>query len=442
MNKFNKGIAPLIAIIAIVAVVLIGGSVAYYYYTTKVEPILQVDQTTDWKTYENEDLSISFEYPAIEELQNLKLSQHNNPASSLIGKYFTLDVTESNIKSPFRFSTYSNDFQSFEGVVFNKKQIDVNWDSSQFASNMGIARDDVFFVKKLDNKSLLVAIYENYECSPYMNLVVLVPLSKNYPNLEITIQSSDIDKKLLKEYENKEIEKTGASCNMKEGLGAVAQNILDEEYPDLNNKIETARLIADSVNILNTDGKEGYYLRFEYNKDFSDNNWNKDVATYISNILNIGKKSFDIYIDSSEKLPANKGSMGRFNMGYYIVLNSNVGINSNKIYKKDGLSIYVQKTDSKLLPFIINSRYCKNDNDCMVRLSNNCNYGSYNKFDEYFDVGGCERTIYSQENQKELSKMCDETKQYVDIKYGGSVCTNNRCIPTEKIVFCKDGVLP
>lgn len=47
MSKSNKGIAPLIAIIAIVAIVLIGGGVAYYYYTTEVEPVVQTQQPQD-----------------------------------------------------------------------------------------------------------------------------------------------------------------------------------------------------------------------------------------------------------------------------------------------------------------------------------------------------------------------------------------------------------
>ncbi len=44
MNKYNKGLIPLIAIIIIVAVVIIGGGVAYYY-TKKPRSVVQLQQT-------------------------------------------------------------------------------------------------------------------------------------------------------------------------------------------------------------------------------------------------------------------------------------------------------------------------------------------------------------------------------------------------------------
>lgn len=62
MNKFDKGVASLIAIIIIVVVALIAGGVAYYYIT-KVQQKPVADQTAGWKTYTNSEYGFEIKYP-------------------------------------------------------------------------------------------------------------------------------------------------------------------------------------------------------------------------------------------------------------------------------------------------------------------------------------------------------------------------------------------
>jgi hypothetical protein len=44
MNKFNKGIAPVVVIIIIVAIILILGGIGYYYHSTKTQQTVQLQE--------------------------------------------------------------------------------------------------------------------------------------------------------------------------------------------------------------------------------------------------------------------------------------------------------------------------------------------------------------------------------------------------------------
>lgn len=179
----------------------------------------------------------------------------------------------------------------------------------------------------------------------------------------------------------------------------------------------------------------GFYVKFEYDENFSDTNPDKFIYEYISEILNTPINA-PIFYDASTK------EAGRFDRGYYIFLDSVANnISIDNIYKKGGLSIHVQKVNQEIVPFIKNSNYCENDNDCTIRFDNNCAYGSYNKFSEYLDIWGCEGILYPQEEQKQFSKICDLTKQHIEIKYQRSVCVNNKCSPVGKTISCEPGAL-
>lgn len=47
MNKFNKGIAPVIVIIIIVVIILILGGIGYYYHSTKTQPAVQLQESNN-----------------------------------------------------------------------------------------------------------------------------------------------------------------------------------------------------------------------------------------------------------------------------------------------------------------------------------------------------------------------------------------------------------
>ncbi|MFA6255195.1 MAG: hypothetical protein WC675_04185 [Patescibacteria group bacterium] len=255
-----------ILFIIILAALIIGSGVYLWQTTIHVVPVQTknlpstsqsmpsagYDSTTGWKTYENEDLGISFKYPA--DWQTIQLNKQGNIVNFLAGTVYSSGTdTSVNYFDPgqiFFFAFYSKDFEEYEGSILNKKSVDVNWTTSQFAANMGVGDiADILFTKKLSEKSMLVALYESPECSPMMRLVILTPFSEAYPNFEISISTSAMQNDpIIKAEEAQQAAQYGAACNLRAGYQKVAAKILANTYSEeMNKNIETARLIADSL---------------------------------------------------------------------------------------------------------------------------------------------------------------------------------------------------
>lgn len=254
-------------VVFVILLFLLGIMIGYYYnQETKVKnqgdaitllpspvqtakPVLE-NKTADWKTYTNDDLGVSFKYP--QNWQDVILVKHDNPIKSLKGNYFSNPGEEQlqlfDPEKIFAFWSYSQDYQPFGFVILNNSKINVNWNRSEFVKNMNIQDRSLLFVKKLNDKSVLVALYEDYECSPTMNLKVLVPLNVNYPNFEIQIGYHFEEDPSVKDF-IKQAEKNQAdACDMHDVYKKIADKINDGTYSDkLNEYINTAKMIAETI---------------------------------------------------------------------------------------------------------------------------------------------------------------------------------------------------
>lgn len=189
-----------------------------------------------------------------------------------------------------------------------------------------------------------------------------------------------------------------------------------------------------------------YKINFSRDNGFK-NNPDIFMRDYITSILEINQpeNGLPIFYDINGNNPhtgwngSQTENLNRFNAEYYIILDKT--IDTAKFYKKDGLILNIQKTGQNLLPFLKNWRYCENDNDCTVR-TRDCAQGSFNKFNFYYDIFGCESPMYSQESWDELNKLCDSAKEHPGVNYGGSKCINNKCTGIDRKVICIPGVLP
>jgi len=164
------------------------------------------------------------------------------------GNYF---VTDYSLDKPIEVSAYSLGTKPFESTIFNKKQIDINWNAEQFAQNMGFSSKNVLFTKKIGNKSMLVAMYENYECSPAMILSVLTPFNSSFPNIEFRIwklgENKDIKNLIDKNSADVSTGK-GDPCDWYDIIKAEADKIYDGTYSaEVTTNIETASQMADSL---------------------------------------------------------------------------------------------------------------------------------------------------------------------------------------------------
>ncbi len=237
-NLNQKISTPLaISIIVILAAILVGGIFIYQYRLPK-EEITETDETANWKTYRNEELGIEFKYPS--NWENLFLTREKNDILDWPGNVFTYQDPQ-NI---FYFFIYSEDFIPFELTILNNQSVDVNWTLAEFAVNMELSEEDVLLIKKLSEKSILVAFYEAPEWSPMLHLSVLRPLkNKNYPNFEIRVSSPFYLPENFYFPEN--VEEYSYVRNFYKDI---AEKIGDGTYSEsIKLDIETARLIVDSV---------------------------------------------------------------------------------------------------------------------------------------------------------------------------------------------------
>ena len=222
---------------------------------------LSID-TSDWITYKNEEIGIELKHPkgifVVEKEEFL-----GNPKFQYVG-YFNYPPQEGETIMPFNFSKffsplkiyfYSADFKPSRGFTYNKKPIDVNWTLEEFVENMNIPFNENFsipFIKKLDDKSLLLIHCICLEGSSFPDIYVLSPLNERYPNLVIDIFLSKEEDELLSGFFKREEE-----LNFKEECEKFAQRVFNGMISSgLKNKIKIAQMIANSVKVLDSSQEE------------------------------------------------------------------------------------------------------------------------------------------------------------------------------------------
>lgn len=145
-----------------------------------------------WKEFKDENIGIFFKYPADWIVYPFNWSITFGMNSGHWESY----ATNKNFSNVFlRFMIFQKNYFSFYDINFAKKKVNPNWTKEQFLEEMEIPeekRDNIFFVKKLNEKSLLVAFWEQevldpFRSRPLLILNVLVPWSDDFPNLEIRI---------------------------------------------------------------------------------------------------------------------------------------------------------------------------------------------------------------------------------------------------------------
>jgi len=196
--------------------------------------------TEGWKIYT--DQQISFKYPA-----GWNQVRKNN-LLGFEGNYF---VGDNYANEPINIGAYSAGTKLLEQTIFNNKQVNINWTAEQFAQNMGFSSRNVLFTKKLGNKSMLVAVYENYECSPGIIVSVLTPFNSSFPNVDFRVwklgENKDV-KNLIDKHNADYSAGKADPCDWYDIIKAEADKIYNGTYSaEASQNIKTATQMAESI---------------------------------------------------------------------------------------------------------------------------------------------------------------------------------------------------
>lgn len=142
MPKLNQGISTPIAIVIIIvlAVILVGGVLAYQYWwapeepgpaaTISPTPTPTPDETADWKIYRNEEYGFEIKYPATFDSTGLTLIfEKHSPPPGTIGGLIINGKTAAYIGSIFplylSFSIFPTTINDLEKYVKDKVATDI-----------------------------------------------------------------------------------------------------------------------------------------------------------------------------------------------------------------------------------------------------------------------------------------------------------------------------
>lgn len=134
-------------------------------------------------------------------------------------------------------------------------------------------------------------------------------------------------------------------------------------------------------------------------------------------------------------------SYRQYNSDFYIAIKG-FSLDLTRTYKNEEAEAKLAFVDPKTIPYIENKDYCEVDNDCMIRDSF-CGYGSFNKYEYYADVWGCESPPYDLEVLNAdgqpifYDEIYDEKMSCnVRAKYAGVKCANHQCKGTGRTLSC------
>jgi len=243
MNKYQKIILLMIAL----AILLIVGGLGYLKISAKkiIDEKTLINNNNVSKDFRDTKLGIFFSYPADwEEVLLKEMSNSVYPATGTIISN-TKEIKIGNTR--LHLSSFSKDYKSYVNpVAFNNTKINVDWNIDQFSKNMNISKSSIFFVKKLNTKSVLVALFDNQEGDPSLFLTLLTPFNENYPNFKITIAYPFYNDPIVEKYkQSPEYAKNNYDLYLP--LKEIANNIYNGNISE-----ELAKDIDIASNIMNS----------------------------------------------------------------------------------------------------------------------------------------------------------------------------------------------
>lgn len=170
-----------------------------------------------------------------------------------------------------------------------------------------------------------------------------------------------------------------------------------------------------------------------YSKDASSAPIYELQRKYISDVKYDKKHSVSPYDDQS----GNFSEVARYNYEYLILFTPEAPVfDTNKIYEDEQFTLRLREVEQGLKPFIFSASYCEVDADCSIGY-NVCAVGSYNNYESFRHVGGCEEPRYLMEDQDFLQAQCHQG-QTPSVKYAGPKCIRHSCAAESKKITCEN----
>jgi len=124
-----------------------------------------------------------------------------------------------------------------------------------------------------------------------------------------------------------------------------------------------------------------------------------------------------------------------FNYQYVLLVDANLKDDS---YTNNSVIIDIKRGNDSLIPYLKNSKYCSNNDDCVIR-GNFCSVGAYNRYQAFVPVFGCGVQEYEhfeiEQNPFYLAEEGKICKDY-EVKYESASCINNKCVASEPEIVC------
>jgi hypothetical protein len=110
----------------------------------------------------------------------------------------------------------------------------------------------------------------------------------------------------------------------------------------------------------------------------------------------------------------------------------------------NSLTATVSTIDPKVLPYIQDRSYCEVTADCVPGYGDGCRGGFFNKYVPIPETHGCYGD-YSITQEEKLMCPSDPEKdffQHTEAEYAGPQCIQNKCVASERVLVCVDGMGP
>lgn len=135
-------------------------------------------------------------------------------------------------------------------------------------------------------------------------------------------------------------------------------------------------------------------------------------------------------------------SYRQYNSDFFVRIKG-FSLDLTKTYQNKYAKATLSYVDPQIIPYLENKDYCKQDSDCMTRDSF-CGYGSFNTYEAYADIYGCESPAYDLETVNAQGQPIfydgehydQSMKCYIKASYSGSSCVKNQCKGTGRTLSC------